>query len=505
MFNLLINISFSMAGVNEENLIDLGEPVQQSVPEVEVSVNQAPVVQAQPMEVVEQDSLAAALADIEKSMVQEREDIADLCSQIDMVEITGTAQSMIDKGSSFSYVVLSDKSVGADKLVIDGITMRWVNAKTDRSMIFILEQVTKLMMDTNPKNVVIDCFGQFLKSDSTGKIMKFMASIRNLAKEYPIHRLVFSSFLFKPVLQPWWDEISSLNIVTRNLNISLGRTPLQLHKCLLKKVKGQKKLCVRASDWEENRIGTGLGSTLSQQGVDRVTTWLAMHFRKGMHAPVDTRTSLLLNEDSPAPLTISPGFKSYNMVQFLKQIGAYDAELALSFRGRGRKNSGGSVSSGSKDGLRPRLQGVRKRSVGSMSSGKGSCRSDSSISSWASSGSDDAFNSNLRLIEMEGVLADMKAKMEVIKKEKEKEEKLRKETEENYSARCERYARELEWMSHDRRSLSEKHIALEEKNARLVDDRDRLRDLRDDWRERARDLEDDLKQEEKRRKRESKE
>lgn len=477
--------------VNQQNLIE-PELVQQEdvdVPGIVIT----PPNDVQPME-IEQDTIAAALADIERTIVRDREEFASLCNKLDMVGISGPQHP------GFALLVLSDKEIGKDKIIEDGLIMRWFCVKTDRGMVRILEQVTKFLMDTNPKMLILDCWNQFITRESTGKIMKYMTAVRNVVKDYPMHKVVFPSFLFSPELQPWWDEIASLNVVTRNLNLSINMTPLQLHKCLLKRSKGQRQLTVRGDDWEEHRMNSGLGKNLSQQGIKRVTDWMMTHFKKGMHGVVDPKTALLVTEDTPAPLYCSPGFKSYTMVQLLKLQGTYDIDADLVRTGRGRRFSVGSSRSSRSDSvLRPRLQGVSKKNWNNSKFERRSERSDRSDSghgSWRRGSYDrvddhgeEPCPNELKVTELEGVVADLQARLEVIRKEKTKEEKVRKEIEENYSSRCERYAHELEWMAHDRRVLSEKLIVVEKESARLGEDRDRLRDLRDDWRDRARDLE----------------
>ena len=485
--------------VNQVGEPDRVIPDEGLQPDIEVVL---PPNNPQPME-VEQDTIAAALADIERSIVRENEEFESLCQKLDMVGISGP------KHPGFAIVVLSDKDIGKDRIVKDGLIMRWVCVKTDGGMVSIMEKVTKFLMDANPKKLVLDCWNQFITRESTGKIMKYMTAVRNVVKDYPMHKVVFPSFLFSPELQPWWPELASLNIVTRNLNVSLDMTPLQLHKCLLKGSKGHKQLTVRGDDWKEHQDQSGLGKNLSEQGIKRIIDWLMRHVKKGMHGPVDAKTSLLVNEDTPAPLYCSPGFKSYTMVQFLKLQGTYDLEADLARTSSGRRLSvGSSKSSRSSDVLRPKLQGVHKKSWKDKrpdysDSGYSASGTWSRDPSWRRDSYDrpkletDPFPLHIRITELEGVVADLQAKLEVVRSEKAKEEKVRKEIEENYSSRCERQAHELEWQAHDRRILSEKLIVVEEKMARIADDRERLRDLRDDWHDRARDLEEKNKEQRK--------
>ena len=450
---------------------------------------------AEPMD----QTLDEMIAEFEQEFLQEAADMADLAKQLEGVALVGENS----KGSvGFKNVVISDKCIGADRFSFEGQEIRWVYLKTDKTLGYVVNQLLRFIEDPTPKCIVIDVFNQFLASEPIGKIMQSISQIRNKMWENKTHWVVFTSCLFGPFQEPWWDEVSALNVFIRNINLSLQVTPLQLHKSMLKKVKGLKQLCVRGSDWEEHRLGTGVGKTLSAGGIERIKDWIGAHVVKGMLKPVDENTASLCNEDSPAPLHISPGFKSWKMVQFLMSLGTWDAD-SIYFNVRRRSSiasndssrslkTGSSSSVKSDDILRPILAGITrsnrytKPKQDQRPGRKNNTRwSNKKNNTWKQSGAQrDQSPCSYRL-----QAEDLEAQVADLKREHSLENRRRKETEEKYAHRCERLSSELEWAGVDRRSLEDKNRALEKEVARLSEDRERLRDLRDDWREKAKQLE----------------
>lgn len=446
---------------------------------------------AEPMD----QTLDEMIAEFEREFVQETADMAELSKALEGVAICGKN----DRPRGFRNVVISDKCVAADRFVYNNLEIRWVFFKTDKTLTYVVNQLLRFIEDPTPKRIVIDVFNQFLESEPIGKIMQAISQIRNKMWDNKTHWVVISSCLFGPFQEPWWEEVAALNVFIRNINLSLQVTPLQLHKALLKKVKGLKQLCCRGADWEEHRLGSGVGKTLSAAGIDRIKDWIGAHVERGMSKPVDDNTTNLCNEDSPAPLNISPGFKSWKMVQYLQALGTWDPESVrynvhrrFSLGSNHSRDSDRSLKSGSSssvrshDDLRPNLvsaSGVSKNNRYSKPRGGRNFRGRNNT--WRQAGSKrDESPCSFKL-----QAEDLEARMSDLKREHSLENKKKKETEEKYARRCERLSSELEWAGHDRRNLEDKNRALEKEVARLTEDRERLRDLRDDWREKAKQLE----------------
>ena len=161
-----------------------------------------------------------------------------------------------------------------------------------------------------------------------------------------------------------WPQVAAFNLFTRNTNIAMVKTQLGLHKSLLRRVKTIGKMAIKENIFQKFREGTGVGKTLTHEGVVKIYKWFRQHCIKGMETTVDNFTSLTPNDSEPECLSWTPGYKGDLMVGFLKQV-----QLQV----RSVSEAAVPKEQGSED-LRPTLASIRRRPSTSASSSSGASR-----------------------------------------------------------------------------------------------------------------------------------
>lgn len=356
----------------------------------------------------------------------------------------------------------------------EGHEIRWVYLRRTK-----LEEIKKIILqfldDPLKKRVVIDCLAVFWLEDHTtmNEVMTDMRAIVAKMNSVFVHTLVFSSELFPPALQKKWPHIASWNLYCRNLNIQMDMAPLGAHKSLLRKVKNLSKQVCRGEMWAEFKSGAGLGSTLSPEGIDKLTRWHAVHLLNGMNKKVDHGTPLTVNENEPEILSYTPGYKSPTMVAHLKKLGIYLAKPdGKGFKSWKKPYFNKNKGSNRNDYLRPNLSSLdRRSSTASNSTAK-------SVFSYARSGwrGEGDLADQVKLARVESDNRDLQNVVATLREEKEKDGRKGRDREENLTNTIHRLFNEMEWYIKDRTELASKLIKAEQTLQQVKEDRDALSD-----------------------------
>ena len=400
-----------------------------------------------------------------------------LCQQVRNV---GIQQPGERQKEVYLFLILSNLNIGVDRFIYLGEEIRWVSFDA-MTLDATNAVITKFLEQPSKKKVLIHCHDKFLESESMADIMEAVRCIRNKVATMPNNLVCFTSSVFPPALEKIWDKIEEYNLFIRNLNISMNTAPLSNHKAVLKKANTLKNLVSKGDCWLEKVNGTGLGSTLSQEGLKRLRKWFCVHLLTGMG--YSNNAACTVNEGKPGPLQHTPGYKSPVMIAFLKQIGTY---MPGSMPVRKDKYFKQRETSYKQDPLHPRLSTISRRSsTTSSSSGSGSSSRKSTFSgprygqsgrgTGRGAGSDAGraqydLKDQARLIQLEKDNSDLRNQVASLKADKRREEQDRRHREDQHIARVERLHNELEYLGYDRRNLQEKLLRAEQDYVYARDD-----------------------------------
>ena len=409
---------------------------------------------------------------------QEKRNMDLLCDQVQCV---GLQQQNVDPVDEipvihkFTYIILADYSIDMDRFQHGDHTIRWVLVRSNT----ILETETVInnfLQDPHPKGLVIHCFTRFFL-ELKYKLDDVMTAITNIAtkmKNIFIHNLVFSTSPFYPCMEKKWPQVAAFNLFTRNTNIAMGKTPLGLHKSLLRSVKSLGKMAVKGDMFQEFREGSGVGASLTHEGVEKICHWLGQHCVRGMETTVDNYTSLTPNESVPECLSWTPGYKGDLMVRFIRQMGTYKGLPRYSSNsGKYQRQQYQRNKDQRRDTLRPSLASIGRRPSTSASSSSASSIRSSSVATRVEGGD---LADQVRLVKLERDNQDLRNVMQTLKDKAEEERRDRRRGEENLTNTIQRLFSEMEWMSRSRQDLSTKLIKAEQELLVMKEDRNYLSD-----------------------------
>lgn len=405
---------------------------------------------------------------------REKNNMENLIQQVVQVELQPDVEQEREV-SSYVYVVLADYEIGVDRYVHEGVEVRWVLVKRN-TVAATLQIILNFLEDAMPKGIIVNCMNKYWQEQG-GAVNDVMQAMRTIAEKMTTvftHNLVFSTSLFRPCLEKIWPKIAQFNLFTRAMNIQMRKTPLGVHKCLLRKVKSLKQMAVKGDMFTEFLSNAGVGKNLSPAGISKVCTWFGNHFINGMQSVIDHDTPLTVNENEPASLTYTPGYKGDVMVSFLKEMGTYKPPLQYK---RWQKGVNKDLRA---DFLRPRLNSIGRRESSSSSSSSSSGRRS------GSSGSRQGENmpAYVKILNLEREKLDLQNVVQSLKDAKEDERKEYRRGEESLTATIQRLFGEMEWMSRDRTELASKLIKAEKELLQTKDDRDHLSDQLSDQKKR---------------------
>ena len=404
---------------------------------------------------------------------QEKQNMEALCSQVQSVELQ--PEPAADQGAAkHTFIVLSDVDIGRDRYHHLETEIRWVLLRRDT----IKETVTVILnfiSDPHPKGLVIMCFNRFWQFMGV-PINDVMCAIRTIANKMStvfIHNLVFSTAPFLPCMEKKWPQAASLNLFIRNINIELNRTPLGLHKSLLRKVKTLGKMAIKGDNFVEFREGTGVGKTFTPEAIGKMCRWIGNHCLRGMAHTVDHFTPLTVHDNEPECLSWTPGYKGDLMVGFIKQMGTFKPlPSSCVISPRYKRQQAQRNRDQRRDTLRPYLASIGRRPSVSSSSSNSSRRS----SSGGMRVEEADLADQVRIVRLERDNQDLKNVLQTVKDKAEEERRDRRRGEETVSNTVQRLFGEIEWMIRDRIELSSKLTKAEQALIQMKEDRDAISD-----------------------------
>lgn len=408
---------------------------------------------------------------------QERRNMEYLCDQVKSVGLQQQPQpvdQVDDPPATFryAYIVLADYNIGVDKFEHENVEIRWVTIQRN-TLAATMTIVNNFLEDPHPKGLIIHCLQRFWQELGV-KMDVVMEAMRSIVKKMSTiftHKLVFSTSPFYPCMEKKWPQVASFNIFTRNLNLEMQMTPLGVHKSLLRKVKSLGKMCVKGDMFQEFREGSGVGKTLTHEGIEKVCKWFGQHFLKGMEKNVDHNTSLVPNDNEPECLSWTPGYKGDLMVNFIRQMGTYKG--LPRHRSQYKRQEYLRNKDQRRDYLRPVLASIGRRPSTSASSSSGSSRGSYRRDSRIEEGD---LADQVRLVKLERDNQDLKNVLQTLKDKGEEERRERRRGEENLTNTIQRLFSEMEWMTRDRNDLSTKLIKANQELVQMKEDRDYLSD-----------------------------
>lgn len=412
----------------------------------------------------------------QEEMNQEKRNMESLCHKVQSV---GLQPQPATEARSFryTYIVLSDFDIGKDRFEHDNVEVRWVLVQRD-TIKATVTIILNFIDDPSPKGLIIMCMNRFWQELNLpiNDVMNSMRTIANRMSTVFVHNLVFATSPFLPCMEKKWPQAASLNLFIRNLNIEMSRTPLGIHKVLLRKVKSLGKMCVKGDMYIEFREGTGVGKTFTPEAIDKICKWIGQHCIRGMDKTVDHFTPLTVHDSEPESLSWTPGYKGDLMVGFIKQMGTYKPlplrrnpnskpyQRQQAQRNRDQK----------RDTLRPYLASIGRRPSTSASSS--SCCSSGRASSKDFRIEEGDLVDQVRIVKLERDNQDLKNVLQTLKDKNEEERRDRRRSEETVSNTVQRLFGEIEWMIRDRVELASKLTKTEQALIQMKDDRDHISD-----------------------------
>ena len=124
-------------------------------------------------------------------------------------------------------------------------------------------------------------YQQFLSSHDSATIEKHLSKNGRAAMESGIHKLSLGTLFHVPSEENIWDKICMLNQHLRLMNLNMGMEPNNVHKGLTFSFnKGL--VCYTCYDvWVERENGTGLGTMLNFQGLNRYKNYVLKFIQNG--------------------------------------------------------------------------------------------------------------------------------------------------------------------------------------------------------------------------------
>lgn len=440
--------------------------------------DQATLPEVQDMAVDPENEVDALIRLEQEDQQREKDALEQLCAKIVEEEPQDDLQVEHDV-FRYTYVILSDMDIGKDRFEHHNLEIRWVLVKRN-TIAATVQIVLNMLDDPLPKGIIVACFNRFWQELGLPlkDVMQGMRTITTKMQSVFIHNLVFSTSIFKPSSEKQWPKTAQFNVFVRNTNIEMSRTPLSVHKALLRKVKSLSKLASKGEMWVEFRNNSGVGSTLSAEGIIKICNWYGNHCLRGMKKVVDHDTPLLVTDNEPECLSLTPGYKGDIMVDYIKEMGTYRPPNKYNVKTkmwqrqqkqRNRDQRG--------DFLRPHLSSIGRRvSTYSTSSSSSSSRQSRGSAASGSRKQEGDLLDEVKVVRLENDIRDLQNVIQSLKDKNEDDLKERRRGEENLTGTITRLFSEMEWMSRDRTELSAKLIKAEQALQTMKEDRDQLSD-----------------------------
>ena len=185
------------------------------------------------------------------------------------------------------------------------------------------EMVDEIKLDINdikPKLIILNCFGKTLYNRTNQSVIEHVYDLIKLVDKEKIHKIAPSTNQFVPNRPKTWLPTANFNCEMRMACIDRDQPPLTLHKCLMNRefIDHGPLLC-NGLMWKEYNDQTGLGETLSREGLKKYRHFIIKAFEhqfSNQHKP-SVRN---IGTPRPPPLAATPGYEDHPvMINILKE------------------------------------------------------------------------------------------------------------------------------------------------------------------------------------------
>ena len=282
-------------------------------------------------EVISNESdVSSGAEDGNKEVDTEISDAQEIVKEDQMAKESNEAMEVEDGGKEGEKpkskvretVVLSGFSLSRALWKDEDETTKWITMQGQH-----VDEITTsilAMMDREvPTNFVALVYQSFVGVEDIVTLEDHFSRITQKQLNSEIHKLVIPTIFSSPVNERIWPEINALNQHIRILCIDMGRPVLNMHKAILISNNNGKIQYIRPEMWKEFQTRTGVGSSLSFEGLSMVKSYLKKYLDGGGFEEINRPASKVVAPDMiPPPLCYTNGYKGdEKMIEFIKEAG----------------------------------------------------------------------------------------------------------------------------------------------------------------------------------------
>lgn len=199
---------------------------------------------------------------------------------------------------------------------------KWITMQ-GKEMDHVTTSILAMMDREVPTNFVILVYQSFVGVEDIVTLEEHMSQIQMKAMSSELHKVVIPTIFNRPIDERIWGSISALNQHIRILCLDMGRPMLNLHKAMLSSTNNGKIQYIKPQMWHEYQNRTGIGATLSFEGLTMVKNYLKKYLDGGGFEQIDRPASKVVAPDMiPPPLCYTNGYKGNDqMMDFIKEAG----------------------------------------------------------------------------------------------------------------------------------------------------------------------------------------
>lgn len=186
----------------------------------------------------------------------------------------------------------------------------------------IVDEIKADINDIKPKLMIVNCFGKTLYNRTNQSVIDYVYELIEMVDKEKIHKIAPSTNHFIPNRPKTWIHTANFNCEMRIACIDRDQPPLTLHKFLMnREFFDHGPLLINGRMWQEYCDQTGLGETLSREGLKKYRNSIIKAFEhqfSSQHHP-STRN---IGTPRPPPLAATPGYEDCPaMINILKEKG----------------------------------------------------------------------------------------------------------------------------------------------------------------------------------------
>ena len=219
-------------------------------------------------------------------------------------------------------VILSGFSLSRALWKDEEETEKWITMQ-GKEIEHVTTSILAMMDREVPTNFVVLVYQSFVGVEDIVTLEEHMSQIQIKANSSELHELVIPTIFNRPIDERIWGSISALNQHIRILCLDMGRPMLNLHKAMLSSSNNGKIQYIRPQMWHEYQNRTGIGATLSFEGLTMIKNYLKKYLNGGGFEQRDRPASKVVAPDMvPPPLCYTNGYKGNDqMMDFIKEAG----------------------------------------------------------------------------------------------------------------------------------------------------------------------------------------